>query len=87
MFYVNMNDKALSGWGKAGGGRSLYCIRCKTLAQAEAIEKRAQNRGEMRYIAISDKPRRRRAGDVLTIRDFEELGDDWKRYYNPLNEC
>lgn len=87
MFYVNMNDRTLSGWWRVPVGRSLYCIRCKTIAQAEAIEKRAHDREGVVNIKISKNPRKGRKGDRCTIWDFENLGDDWKRYYNPLNEC
>lgn len=79
--YVNMHDKFMSGWGGASRGRALYCIECETYAQAKAIEKAAQDRPEMKRIAISDKPRRRRPGDQRTIRRFEDLGGPWLRYW------
>lgn len=81
-YYVNMNDKFMSGWGGAKHGKSVYVIECDTLAQAEAIEKAAQDRSEMKYIAIADKPRRVRAGDHRRIRKFSEVSGPWLMYYN-----
>jgi hypothetical protein len=79
--YVNMTDKAMSGWGEARGGFSYYCVACDTWDQAEAIEKAAHDRKEMIRIATSDKPR---YGHGHTrIRHFDELGDVWKGYYKP----
>ena len=68
MFYVNMNDHFMSGWGGAARGRSILCIACDTLEQAEAIEAAAHRRDEMHYITIADKPRRGRSGDHISLR-------------------
>jgi hypothetical protein len=78
-----MVDKALSGWGKAEHGRSLYCVECENWEQAEAIQKAAQDRPEMKRVTISDKPRRARAGDHLKIVTFASLGAGWKGYHLP----
>ena len=78
--WVNMTDKAMSGWGKAPG-KSIYCIACDTRAEADAIEKAAHERSEMRYITVASAPRRaRRHGDHVSIRHVSELGGSWVRY-------
>lgn len=79
--YVNMIDKFMSGWGGASRGRSLYSIRCETRAQADAIEKAARERKEMRYVTLSDNPPRKRSGDHLSVKDFSQVGGPWRRYY------
>lgn len=81
MFWVNMNDKFLSGWGEARLGRSILCIACDTLAQANAIERAAQDRREMRHISIADAPRKGRGGDVITKRSFADMSGPWLAYY------
>lgn len=86
VFYVNMHDKFLSGWGGAAKGRSLYSIKCETLTQAEAIVKAAEDRSEMRRITIASKPPKGRPGDTISIRDFADVSGPWKKYYNPANE-
>ncbi len=74
--WVNMQDKALSGWGLAEGRRAIYCIQCDTRAEADAIEAAARDRSEMKHIGISDKPRRP-AGAKVTIRHISQIGGDW----------
>lgn len=80
-FFVNMVDKFLSGWGEARKGRSLLIIKCDTLAQAEAIEAAANKRGEMIRITITEKPRRGRPGDHVSMKPFAEMGGPWKQFY------
>lgn len=80
MYWVNMHDKFMSGWGEAAHGRSILCIECDTLAQANAIERAAQDRPEMKRISISDKPRRCRAGDHSSYKHFKDLGGHWLDY-------
>ena len=79
-FYVNMVDKFMSGWGKAKNGRSILVIECDTLEEAEAIEKAAWHRSEMKYISISSTPRRTRTGDHVAMKTIDELGGPWLRY-------
>lgn len=81
MIYVNMTDKALSGWGKAERGRSLYCVECRTREQADAIAKAAEDRSEMKYITLAGQPRRMQPGDHRKIVLFDSLGAVWKKYY------
>lgn len=85
-FYVNMTDSFLSGWGGAARGRSLYCVRCETLPQAEAVERAAHDRPEMKRVVIADRPRRARPGDHCDVVDFAQLGGKWLQYYNPRSE-
>jgi hypothetical protein len=81
-FYVNMVDRFLSGWGEAKGGVSRLSVRCDTLDQAEAIQRAALDREEMRYVVIAEHPARKRtARDHVSIRDFDEMGGSWRRYY------
>jgi hypothetical protein len=80
-YYVNMHDTFLSGWGPARNGRSIYCVRCDTLEQAEAIERAAKERSEMRRVTIADKPRRARPGDHVAVKRAADLGGPWLRYW------
>lgn len=82
MFYVNMVDKFMSGWGLASRGRSLFIVKCETLAQAEAIEAAAQKRPEMRRISITETPRRPRPGDHVSIRDFSQMRGPWLQFHS-----
>lgn len=81
--FVNMQDKALSGWGMARGGRSLYCVECDTWAQAAAIEKAAGDRREMVRVAVSENPRRGRPGDHVRVIHVRDLGGPWLQYMAP----
>jgi hypothetical protein len=74
--WVNMLDRALSGWGKAQGRRAIFCIQCDTRAEADGIEAAARDRSEMKHIGISDKPRKP-AGAQVTIRHISQMGGDW----------
>lgn len=80
--YVNMQDKFMSGWGAAKGGRSLFCIRCATETQAHAAYAVAKERKEMRNVRISAQPRTPLKGDHRKIVDFYQLGPVWK-YHLP----
>lgn len=86
MYYVNMTDNFMSGWGMARGGRSKMSVKCETYAQAQAILKAAQDRDEMRYVTISERPARTRPGDHLSIKTFDEMGGPWLNYWNGDNE-
>lgn len=83
MFYVNMIDKALSGWGCARRGRSLLIVECATLYQAEMIEQAARQRSEMVRISVTEKPRRGQPGDHVARKPFAEMTGPWRRFYNP----
>lgn len=79
MIYVNMTDKFLSGWGKAGSQPAHLSILCDNWEQADAIEKAAHDRPEMVRVATSNQPRRNGA---LTVKKFDEMGAVWKIYYS-----
>ena len=79
--YVNMVDRFMSGWGCASGGRSILIVACETLAQADAIERAARDRDEMRYISVTTKPRRVHSSDHVSHREFDEMGGAWRAYY------
>lgn len=78
--FVNMTDRFMSGWGLARG-RSHLCIECDTIEQAEAVERAARDRGEMKRIAIASKPRRARPGDHVSVKSFADMGGPWLRYW------
>lgn len=60
-YFVNVTDKAMSGWGKAPD-RSFYCIACPDMETAQEVESRCDQREEFKRVAIADKPRRGGAG-------------------------
>ena len=76
MFYVNMTDKFMSGWGLAPH-KSYLSVACDTLEQAQAVEKAARLRPEMRYVTIASRPRRGGAGCHTSIKAFADLGGPW----------
>jgi len=79
--YVNMVDRFMSGWGRAANGTSRLSVRCDTREQADAIERAALDRKEMRYVTISTRPARSRsAGDMLTVRHVSEMKGPWRNY-------
>lgn len=87
MLYVNMRDKFMSGWGGASGGTSYYCVACTATPSfprhqvANAIVQAAQQRGEMKNIATSSAPRRKRSASdhVKTVQAFE-LSGPWCKF-------
>jgi len=52
MYYVNMTDKCMSGWGKAAGLINKLCIACETLEEARTVEQNALSRSEMIHVNI-----------------------------------
>lgn len=78
--YVNMVDKFMSGWGRAENGLSKLSVRCDTHEEADAIERAARDRKEMRYVTISSRHARVRAGDMLSIRHVSEMKGPWRQY-------
>ncbi len=84
MIFVNMTDKALSGWGQAERGRSLYCVECRTREHSRPAAPTvgtAEDRSEMKYITLAGQPRRMQPGDHRKIVLFDSLGAVWKKYY------
>lgn len=79
--YVNMIDSFLSGWGLAQGGKSIYCVECDTQEQADAIERAASYRPEMKYVAQANTPRRARSErDHVDIAHVSTLGGPWLEF-------
>jgi len=79
-YYVNMTDKFMSGWGLAPG-KSYLSIACETIEQAEAIERAALDRKEMRRVAISYRPRKGKPGfDHTRFLAFSDMSGTWLSY-------
>lgn len=79
--YVRMTDKFLSGWGAATGKQNVMVVECDSWEQAEAIEKAANKRGEMRRVACClHKPKNRR-GVLYSWKRFSDLGGAWLEFY------
>ncbi len=80
-FFVVATDRFMSGWGRAQGGRSLFAVPCKDMAQARIVEENMRHRSEMkrvRIVAAGYRPALRR-GDHYSIRDMS----DCSRFYTP----
>ena len=77
-FYVTMTDKFMSGWGMAEGKTNKLIIVCETYEEAQAIERNACKRSEMRYVNITrNKPRYGR--NVLeSWKAYSDMGAIWK---------
>ena len=81
-YYVTMTDKFMSGWGMAEGKKNKLVIECETFEQAEAIERAAQNRPEMRYVNICTKrPSYNSRSVVTSSKTFADMGGHWLYYY------
>lgn len=73
--YVNATDSFMSGWGKAKGGKSHFCIACETPEQAELAEHWLAEREEMKNVRRSTKPRcQYSVRDHVSIRPFTDTG-------------
>ena len=83
-YYVRMHDKFMSGWGGAEGRRAMLVIECDTLAQAEAIEKAAHCRDEMKFVSVLDHSPRLRVSDQITWRKFDDMHGPWKAYWREI---
>lgn len=79
--YVRMTDKFMSGWGVTKNKASVLVIECDTWDQALAIQKAANDRPEMRRVAICSQPPRSRPNVLLTYRPFSECSGSWLAYY------
>lgn len=78
-FFVTMSDKFMSGWGMAQGKTNKLIIECDTFEQAQAIERNAHKRPEMKYINICINRPRYGRNVVESWKTFDELGDIWKK--------
>ncbi len=72
-YYVNATDRFMSGWGKAEGGLSYFCIACDTHAQEDLAEIWLDSRHEMKRIFVASTPRKRK-GCHTSIVHFENTG-------------
>ena len=77
--YVRMTDTALSGWGDAAGGKSVYVVECDTSDQVDQIMKAAEARPEMKRIQFCLHKPRARNGNVISLRHYNDLGPGWKK--------
>lgn len=78
-YYVTMTDKFMSGWGMAERKTNKFIVVCENWKQAEAIERNAKKRPEMKYINICTTKPRYGANVVESWKTFEELGKIWKQ--------
>lgn len=63
-FFVKFRDKALSGWGRAKGGKSYIIIPCSTHQEAESVAERANKRNDFVNVNIlKRRPYPRNHGD------------------------
>ena len=81
MLYVRMTDKFMSGWGMARNANNVLVIACDTWKQADAVEKAANERHEMRRVNIVSNKPKARAGVVYSWKTFSDLGGPWLKYY------
>lgn len=80
--YVTMTDKFMSGWGMADKKINKLVIECENWKQAEAIEKAARNRNEMKYINIcAKKPYYNNRRFLVSNKVFSDMGGHWLDYY------
>lgn len=78
MFYVTMTDKFMSGWGMAQGKTNKMIVQCRTIDQAEQVERAAQRRPEMRYVNIRTTKPRYGANVLESWKTWDDLGPVWK---------
>lgn len=81
--YVRMTDKLMSGWGESRNMINVYVIACDTWEQAEAIERAAHKRSEMKRIAVCLHKPANRPGVLYSHRDFADMGGPWLEFYRP----
>ncbi len=82
MLYVRMTDKFMSGWGQARGMTNVMVVACETPEQAEAVEKAARERSEMRRVEICLSKPRNRPGILYSHKQFSDLGGPWLAFYH-----
>jgi len=76
--YVTMTDKFMSGWGQAANKINKFIVECDSYEQAEAIERAAHNRSEMKDINIRTTEPHYGNGYLESWKSFDELGSVWK---------
>lgn len=65
--FVVATDSALSGWGSARGGRSLYALACRSEDEAATVEANLRRRPEMRRVRICHTFPRAKSCDHLAV--------------------
>ena len=78
-YWVSMTDKFMSGWGKATGKTNKLVIACDTYEQAEAIERNARKRDEMRYVNICTAKPRYGSHVLVSERHYSDMGQIWTK--------
>ena len=73
--WVCCTDRFLSGWGKASGGRSYYCLQV-TPDTADIVLENARHRSDMVRARLTSKPTRGRDGDHVALVD-QGSADRW----------
>lgn len=82
MYYVTMNDKVLSGWGKAQGKINKLVLTCETEKEAFIVMENAKNRGDMSYINYrTSKPYYNSRRYVVSYHDKEDYANWYKDGY------
>ena len=82
MIYVRMTDKFMSGWGAARNMTNVMVVQCETREQADAIERAAQDRREMKRVSICSSMPKNRTGVLYSVKSFSDLSGPWLAYYN-----
>ena len=80
MIYVRMTDKFMSGWGACRNATNVLVIECEDWRQAEAIERAALERHEMRRVQIALNKPKNRPGIDYTWKRFADMGGSWLKY-------
>ena len=81
-YYVTMTDTFMSGWGAASNKINKYIVECDTIEQAEAIEKAAQDRPEMKRVNIRLNRPYYGKTHLMSFCHFSDLSGPWLAYYN-----
>ena len=79
--YVRMTDKFMSGWGMAEGKQNVVVVECDTWEQAEAIERAANKRSEMRRVQCCLGKPKNRSGVLYSHKQFRDLSGSWLEFY------
>ena len=56
IWLVTATDKFLSGWGMAANGLSKCAWACSSYAEAERVFSWVKDRGDMKYVNITNRP-------------------------------
>jgi len=77
-----MTDNFMSGWGAARNMTNVMVVQCETREQADAIERAAQDRREMKRVLICSSMPKNRPGVLCSVKAFSDLSGPWLAYYN-----